>query len=193
MPRPADQPQRPKEELTTEERGAVRALVEKGGLSQRKAAQKVHVSRGAVQQALGELSVNRVNNVSEPRSGRPLITTKEQDDTLGPATELLPSIEMNDLHRAIMPQVKHSTFYSRMSKQKLWKHVRRQCPLLTDENAAQRLQWALQHQHYTRDDWAKVWWSDECSIERSSGKKQEWIFRYTTLPSSWSIARLTKP
>ncbi len=59
MPRDPDQPRKPNEELTSEERGKILGALESGA-SQRKAAQITQCSRGAVRRVLGELSSNRV-------------------------------------------------------------------------------------------------------------------------------------
>ena len=56
-----------------------------------------------------------------------------------------------------------------------WKAKRR--PFLTDSNAAKRLAWCLERRHWTAEDWALVVWSDECSVERGRGKRDEWVFR----------------
>ena len=40
-----------------------------------------------------------------------------------------------------------------------------------------RYQWALEHETWTFEDWAKIIWSDECSVERGTGKRREWVFR----------------
>jgi hypothetical protein len=45
-----------------------------------------------------------------------------------------------------------------------WQQLSR--PALTKEHAAQRLQWALNHAHFTISDWQRVKWTDECTIER---------------------------
>ena len=39
-----------------------------------------------------------------------------------------------------------------------------------------RLAWARRYQHFTSEDWACVYWSDECTVERGIGQRQEWTF-----------------
>ena len=56
-----------------------------------------------------------------------------------------------------------------------WKAKRR--PFLTEKNAAARLAWCLERRHWLAEDWALVVWSDECSVERGRGKRDEWVFR----------------
>jgi transposase len=56
-----------------------------------------------------------------------------------------------------------------------WRAKRR--PFLTEKNAAARLKWCLERQHWLAEDWALVVWSDECSVERGRGQRDEWVFR----------------
>ena len=49
-------------------------------------------------------------------------------------------------------------------------------PYLTEENAQKRLQWAYRYRHFVAEYWARVYWSDECTIERGIGIRREWTF-----------------
>jgi hypothetical protein len=55
-----------------------------------------------------------------------------------------------------------------------WKAVGR--ALLTKKHAAQRLKWALEHRNWTREDWKKIIWSDECLVRLDSDPRQVWVF-----------------
>jgi hypothetical protein len=48
--------------------------------------------------------------------------------------------------------------------------------MLTEQYACERLIWAERYRHYTTEDFARVYWSDETSIERGSGERDEWSF-----------------
>jgi len=50
-------------------------------------------------------------------------------------------------------------------------------PKITPEVARKRLAFAKAHVNWTLDQWLSVIWSDECSVQRGSGKKIEWCFR----------------
>ncbi len=63
----------------------------------------------------------------------------------------------------------------REENMQMWRKKKR--PLLTPERAAKRLKWARAHEHWTVEDWKTVVWSDECSVERSKGVRQEWVYR----------------
>jgi transposase len=49
-------------------------------------------------------------------------------------------------------------------------------PSLKPEHAAARLSWALRYQHYTKDDFDRVFWSDECTVERGIGLRPVYSF-----------------
>jgi hypothetical protein len=55
-----------------------------------------------------------------------------------------------------------------------WRKIHR--PMLTEHHARERLIWAERYRHYTAEDFARVYWSDETSIERGSGERDEWSF-----------------
>lgn len=38
------------------------------------------------------------------------------------------------------------------------------------------LEWALTHKNWKYENWIKIIWSDECSVERSSDKQWKWVF-----------------
>ena len=40
-----------------------------------------------------------------------------------------------------------------------------------------RREWAKAYQHWTREDWEKVAWSDESAIQKDSDPRKLWIFR----------------
>ena len=50
-------------------------------------------------------------------------------------------------------------------------------PLLRLQDVAARWAWAKKYKDWTYSDWAKIIWSDECSVERGSGYRREWVFR----------------
>jgi hypothetical protein len=48
--------------------------------------------------------------------------------------------------------------------------------MLLPGHAAKRLQWARTYEYYTPKDWKRVFWSDECTVERGIGERKEWTF-----------------
>ena len=61
-----------------------------------------------------------------------------------------------------------------MHKKKWLQKVR---PEIKEEHANQRLTWANRYAYFTPEDWNRVKWSDECSVERGEGIRPIWTFR----------------
>ena len=61
---------------------------------------------------------------------------------------------------------------------KHWRAARR--PFLTREVAALRsalrLVWAKEHLEWTQEQWDKVIFSDECSVERGTKERRVWVW-----------------
>ena len=58
----------------------------------------------------------------------------------------------------------------------LRKWIQKKRPYLTADHARARLDWAQAYKLYTLEDWKRVIWSDECTIERGVGIKPVWTF-----------------
>lgn len=56
-----------------------------------------------------------------------------------------------------------------------WKQLKR--PEIKPHHAIKRYQWAQRYQHFQPEDWARVKWSDECTVERGAGIRPIWTFR----------------
>ena len=41
---------------------------------------------------------------------------------------------------------------------------------------AKRFRWATAYRNWTVEDFERVIWSDECSVEKSKDPKQQWVF-----------------
>ena len=69
-----------------------------------------------------------------------------------------------------------STIRRRLKENDVQKWLAAERPRLTEAHAAKRFQWAKDHLHWTVDDFRKVGWSDECSIEKGQDPRQVWVF-----------------
>ncbi len=76
----------------------------------------------------------------------------------------------------MLPSVSFSTMRRRLREENMQMWQKKKRPLLTPEQAAKRLEWARAHEHWTVEDSKTVVWSDECSVERSKGVRQEWVY-----------------
>ncbi|EED20802.1 transposable element tc1 transposase, putative [Talaromyces stipitatus ATCC 10500] len=61
----------------------------------------------------------------------------------------------------------------------------RQRPLLKPEHAQLRYEFAKKYADWKYEDWCKVIFTDECSIELGSGKQGRWVFRLNRAGEKW--------
>ena len=64
-----------------------------------------------------------------------------------------------------------------MKKEGLKSAVRQKKPLLSRAHRKARLDFALEHQHWTMDDWKRVVWSDETKINRLGSDGRLWVWK----------------
>jgi transposase len=55
--------------------------------------------------------------------------------------------------------------------------IARKKPLLTDDHMANRLAWALEHRHWTVNQWRRVLWSDESTFSQFQKDRQSHVWR----------------
>ena len=115
-----------------------------------------------------------------PLPGRPRITTAAQTKRIIAAAEANTRVLFTQLPNVVNIPVSESTIRRRLHEDHIrkWRAVKR--PLLTDKHAEARLKWARKHQHKTREEWAKIVWSDEFAIQKDSAQQQVWVFRHQT-------------
>jgi transposase len=83
--------------------------------------------------------------------------------------KLLAEIEAN-----FQPHISRRTIQRRLQETHVQKWLAKGRSILKPEHKKARYQWALKHQDF---DWSKVLWSDECLVERNTGKGPVWVFR----------------
>jgi len=125
-----------------------------------------------------------------PRPGRPRITTKAQDKRLVSAAETNTRVPFALLQNIVNVPASTSTIRRRLHEDMIrkWRAVKR--TLLRKEHAQKRLQWSLKYQHYTREDWAKIAWSDESAIQKDSARQQVWVFRHQTHEEKYALKNI---
>lgn len=118
----------------------------------------------------------RERNQSLSRSGRSRKLTEEQRDLVYDLTRLNPHIKLREL----VMEVDHTVAIRTMRRllkemgRRKWKRLKR--PELKPIHAVKRLIWAQTWAHLTPEQWARVKWSDECSVERGAGTETVWTF-----------------
>ena len=113
-----------------------------------------------------------------PHSGRPRKTLERFDRYLI-RTALVHTNVTNDALRDITDsEVSTSTIRRRLREDHIrkWRAVER--ALLTEDHAKKRLDWARRYRLFTPEDWNRVFWSDECAVQKDSDDLQMWVFRH---------------
>lgn len=87
-----------------------------------------------------------------------------------------PSVLIEDLLAEVDFKVHRMSIWRLTHEIGLQKWRKTQRRLLTPLHAEKRLHWALKYQHFTSTDWGRVYWSDECTVERGIGQRQGWAF-----------------
>lgn len=118
----------------------------------------------------------RKNCVSKPRSGCPRGLTEEQRDHLYDLTMTDPHIKTRDMLEEVDYAVKERSIRNLLNEMGRRKWRQRCCPYLEESHAQKRLEWARSYEHFTPDDWTRVRWSDECTVERGAGIQPTWTF-----------------
>ena len=120
---------------------------------------------------------SRVNNVSKPRSGAPRKLTDEQRDHIYDIVSFKdPHMKMRDLLSEVDNVVKERSIQGLLREMGRRKWKQRLRPEIKEHHAHKRLEWALKYSNFTPEDWKRVKWSDECTIERGVGVRPVWTF-----------------
>lgn len=169
-------PQRlPNHRLTPYQRGKIDAQRE-AGLSLGAIAALQKLPRSTIQYSL-EKAPLRQNGESLPSSGRPRSYTDRDERSLLRIIRTQPKLTYEEVKRQACIDFSKDTIRRILKEYGIanWRSARR--PFLTQVHADARKLWAEQHISWKAEDWAKIIWSDECSVERGTGKARTWCFR----------------
>ena len=138
------------------------------GLTQRVIAQRLSISQQAVQKCLARYD-STGSFEARPRSGRPRCTSKETDRLIRRHAVATPTASSSYIASQLPADVTPSSstirrrllhdFQLRARRPARW-------PLLTKKNITDRLAFAHKYHDWTEDDWARVLFSDESTIQQ---------------------------
>lgn len=122
-------------------------------------------------------AAQRPHGLSATRAGRPKSYSDRDERRIVRAARIMPKIQYAQLQKLVDNQFSTKTIQRILKDHNImcWRAKRR--PLLTEDQASVRLQWALAHIHWEEEDWSRLLWSDECSVERGRGRSDLWRFR----------------
>ncbi|KAJ5292217.1 hypothetical protein N7478_001468 [Penicillium angulare] len=110
------------------------------------------------------------------RSGRPKKLDENDRQKALQKVHKNPRVKYEDLLEEVDHKVKKRSISRLLSLENMrkWRVMKRS--YLKPEHAAARLEWAERYRHYQKDNSDRVFWSDECTIERRIGLRPEYSF-----------------
>ena len=163
-----------RKELTPYTRGIIVGKSEEGA-TPTQIERDLNVPRTTIIDTLNHNS-KRNNGAIKPRPGRPKTYTERQERIILKTARADPKLTYQELKIATGVTISHRTIYRILMNAGITKWMAKKRPKLRPVDAALRLKWALKHQDWTYSRWSNIIWSDECSVERGSGKRREWCF-----------------
>ena len=118
----------------------------------------------------------RLTGVSKPWSERLKLLSVRDCRHITRIARLTPEISYQEIQEKTELACSRKTVYRVLKDYGLTNWLAKKRPKLSPAVAGKRLEWALTHKDWTYEDWIKVIWSDECSVERGSGKQRKWVF-----------------
>ena len=110
-----------------------------------------------------------------PRSERSRQSTPTADQRLLRHTKIRNNIPWKEVVQ--LSSIKQTQIRQRFKEiDKNWgRFQRKRKPKITRMTAKKRLEWAQEYQSWKPEDWAEIWFTDECSIEAGSDEYRQWI------------------
>lgn len=165
-----------KTELTPHQRGMIvgaKAL----GHTPTEIGKALNFTKQTVQYTLQKQS-ERKNGVSKSRSGRPEVLSDRDRRYIIKHARLNPRITYAQLKIEAGVTCSKATLYRTLGLYGITNWLAKKRPLLPPEAVYKRLELCKAHRDWNFEQWLKIIWSDECSVEKGSGKQRAWMFRY---------------
>jgi transposase len=134
------------------------------------------ISRSTIITTCRREAIRGKENDTLKRSGRPRNLSEEERDSIYDYIQQNPSCRYYELLELVDYKICERTLRNLLKEFGLrkWRKITR--PQLNDNDAVNRLTWAERYRDFTPEDWSRVYFSDETSIERGSGAGAQWTF-----------------
>lgn len=119
----------------------------------------------------------RDSTTNLPHTGRPRRTSIQAERMLVRKALIHTRVPLKQLRDITNSDLSIRTMQRRLKEHDIQKHRAAKRARLTEKHAATRFKWAKEHLRWSLDDWRKVGFSDECSVEKSSDPRGIWVFR----------------
>jgi len=163
-------------ELTSYERGQIVAHHD-SGRTYKQVTRIIDISPNTIAKTIQKVSI-RHHSISQPRSSRPSKTSPRDRRRVLYTVKKFPNASYAKIRTETGIKVSDSTLYRILTSFHIDHWITKKRPILTKDQVKVRLQWAEERKIWTFDDWKKVIFTDECSLERGSGKRPTWIWCY---------------
>jgi transposase len=146
------------------------------GAPQRVIAEQLGITQATVSRLLRKHRITTFKT-RPPRSRRPRSTSDRDNRRIARLALKFRRITLQDLARECGLNVSKKTIARRLKEVGIRKRVARTKPHLSLQHMEARLLWAREHENWTVEDWEKVIWSDESSIQVGFDPRQTLVFR----------------
>jgi hypothetical protein len=133
------------------------------------------ITRGALR-STHTLEQLRPKGISQRKPGRPTTYYEADERNLLRHVRLHPKDTYKEVRVACGLSIKRDAIKKILKRHSIINWRARCRPFLTEANAAKRLVWCLKHRGIAAEEWGMYMWSDECSVERERGKRNEYVF-----------------
>ena len=143
------------------------------GKSIQQVADQLHVSFSMVQRLYKTISPSLPRNIG----GCPARLTAHDQRLLTRKVTSAAADTAPQLKKLLDLDVSTQTIRRALRKAGLKAAVKQKMPFLSKAHRRRRLEFALEHQHWTLDDWSRVVWSDETKINRLGSDGRSWVWK----------------
>jgi hypothetical protein len=128
-------------------------------------------------QTLDHEATRPESNVSSPRPGAKKTYNYLDERNLLRHVRQNPQQTYAQLKKAAEVQYSHKVIRHILQGNGITNWLAAKRPMLTKKAVKARYEWCKARRHWTAENWGMIMWSDECSLERGSGKQRTWCFR----------------
>jgi transposase len=154
-------------ELDDFERGEICGM-HKAGKKPQEISNALGIPRTTIQNVL-----KNPRPVRSARTGRPLLYTERDQRHILQIIKKTPNIIYAKLVEELSLIISPRTVRRMLYRLGIKKWIAKKRPMLTEVHAKVRLKFALKYKDWSYEEWCKVIFSNECSIQRGSSNKRD--------------------
>ena len=162
-------------ELTPYIRGHIKSL-DAEGYTPQAINKKIDVPPKTISLILARLPQQQ-NGITRKRTGRPPTLSVRDRRLILHIVRKNPKILYQDLKSEAGVSYSHRTLYRILKDEGITNWICKKRPYLSEEVVKKRFLWVTARKDWSWEEWSKVIFSDECSVERGSGAQRQWAFR----------------